>query len=342
MLKLVRHAESCANVGSISSDYAAIPLTAWGQIQAAEFAEPWMFPPPWFGVSPFLRAQQTAAHFRQRFPDVPVVELPVQEFTYIAPARCASMSPAELKEYTDAYWDRLDPDYNDGPGAESFNEFLHRAETFLTFVASRPDMGIVFTHAQFIRAILLLSIPELNSGASRMESFFSLRKTISIPNASITRIEHGQYSIATVSNRVCGPKPNTEHVKGVPMGTYCYGYVPRADSGFTDTRLIDAHIEGQQGKLGDMELHDLYFSLVEVRHCKYWHPTDHGFVECRYLNQKALWITTTDEIIDKAIAYFGSEEEMDKQIDGWLLGDGVKACQLNRDGPDWAIEPETP
>lgn len=45
----------------------------------------------------------------------------------------------------------------------------------------------------------------------------------------------------------------------------------------------------------------------------------------------------TDEVYDKAIPYFGSEEELNRQIDGWLLADGVKVCDLNLNGLCWRI-----
>jgi len=190
MLKLVRHAESCANVGSISADYAAIPLTEQGHKQAAELAQSLPHSPDWIGVSPYLRAKQTAKPLLCRFPSVPVHELPVHEFTYISPSRCADRSPSDLKPHVDAYWHKLDPDHNDGKGAESFADLLRRAKTFLADAATRPGVGVVFTHAQFIRAIqVLLSAPPHCTETFLMQSFFKMRKTTPVPNASITPLQ---------------------------------------------------------------------------------------------------------------------------------------------------------
>ena len=126
-------------------------------------------------------------------------------------------------------------------------------------------------------------------------------------------------------------------VKDVPQGNYCYGYVPKRDSGFLSLSEVAAHISRTYADPNGPEALAEHNRLLEPRYCKYWNPTENGYVECRYLNRKALWITTTQEVIDKAIAFFGSEEEMDKQITGFVLGDSVKECTLNRDGPDFAI-----
>lgn len=190
MLKLVRHAESCANIGAISADYAAIPLTERGHKQATELARSFPYTPDWIGVSPYLRARQTAEPLQARFPHVPVYEMPVHEFTYISPSRCTDRSLADLKPHVDAYWDKLDPDHNDGEGAESFVDLLSRAKAFLADAATRPGVGIVFTHAQFIRAIqVLLSAPPVCTKGSLMQVFFQMRKTTPVPNASVTQLQ---------------------------------------------------------------------------------------------------------------------------------------------------------
>jgi len=125
------------------------------------------------------------------------------------------------------------------------------------------------------------------------------------------------------------------YVEGVPSGHYCYGYVPAPDSGFSSMAELDAYLQKQHDK-GDESINE-HIRLMVPKYCKYWNSTEHGFVECKHLNRKALWITTTDDVVQKAIAYFGSEEKMDKNIEGFLLGDAVKECNLNRDGPDFAI-----
>ena len=55
-----------------------------------------------------------------------VEEWPIQEFTYLDPARCQNMTPAERAPMVRAYWELADPTHVDGAGAESFTAFLSR------------------------------------------------------------------------------------------------------------------------------------------------------------------------------------------------------------------------
>ena len=124
---LVRHGQSVANAGGKTADHVTNPLTELGRAQSQDFAERLDCKPTLFVVSPFLRAQQTAEPLRQRFPDVPVEEWPIQEFSFLEPARHKGTSEADRQPHVVAYWQRQDPAYIDGPGAESFTQFLDRA-----------------------------------------------------------------------------------------------------------------------------------------------------------------------------------------------------------------------
>ncbi len=203
MLNLVHHAENCANIGTFSADYAAIPLTERGHNQSAELARSFPHTPDWIGVSPYLRARQTSEPLQVRFSHVPVCEMPVHEFTYISPSRCADRSLAGLKSHVDAYWGKLDPAHCDGAGAESFSALLLRARSLLSAAASRPGVGVVFTHAQFIRAVSLLVFASPHSTeASLMQVFFQMRRTNPIPNVSATQLQssHAGWAILPFSH----------------------------------------------------------------------------------------------------------------------------------------------
>jgi hypothetical protein len=92
-----------------------------------------------------------------KFPDTPVETWPVQEFTYLEPARCANTTVAQRREWVDAYWSRSDPPYRDGQDAESFMDFIARAQSFLHRLAEHPAQDIaVFSHGQFINAVAWL------------------------------------------------------------------------------------------------------------------------------------------------------------------------------------------
>ncbi|WP_090805507.1 phosphoglycerate mutase family protein [Paraburkholderia tuberum] len=92
-----RHGESAANAGHATSDPASIPLTELGEQQAHAISQRLAEPPSIVICSPFLRAQQTAAPTLARFPTVRSEIWPVQEFTYLAPARCIDTSAQQRR-----------------------------------------------------------------------------------------------------------------------------------------------------------------------------------------------------------------------------------------------------
>ena len=109
MIWLVRHGESEGNAGAATSDYAAIPLTERGYIQARQVAGACPEPPQRVVFSPYRRARQTALPLLDRFPAVPVEELAVQEFTYLAKDRCRGLDNVARQPLVDAYWNRMEP-----------------------------------------------------------------------------------------------------------------------------------------------------------------------------------------------------------------------------------------
>jgi len=156
-VRLVRHGESAANAGAASADHATIPLTPKGLKQARLAAMSFTRAPDLIIASPFARAQGTAMATVAAFPGVPVETWPIQEFTYLEPARCANTTVDQRRAWVDAYWSRSDPTYVDGAGAESFRDFIHRAQSFLDRLAEHPAQDIaVFSHGQVINAIAWL------------------------------------------------------------------------------------------------------------------------------------------------------------------------------------------
>jgi probable phosphoglycerate mutase len=160
---LVRHGESVANAGGKTANQISNPLTPLGQVQSRDFAQCLDCEPKLIIVSPFLRAQQTAEPLRQRFPDVPIEEWPIQEFNFLEPSRHHNTTETDREPHVVAYWRRLDPDFTDGPGAESFSVFLDRAREAIRRLVSRSSGGciVIFTHGFFMQAFrLVLLFPE--------------------------------------------------------------------------------------------------------------------------------------------------------------------------------------
>ena len=189
MIWLVRHGESEANAGGVTSDFAAINLTARGQRQAISVADACAARPDWIGVSEYLRARQTAEPLIRRNLETPVCTLAVHEFTYLAPSRCVGTDSKARQPLVDAYWARLLPEFSDGDGAESFATFWKRVQSFLDRVELRTGFGVVFTHEQFIRGLMLrVMYPFEDDLQLTMRRFCAMRSGFAIPNGAIVRI----------------------------------------------------------------------------------------------------------------------------------------------------------
>ncbi|MCF5167519.1 histidine phosphatase family protein [Pseudomonas congelans] len=156
-VRLIRHGESAANAGEASVDHATIPLTLKGVEQAQLVARSFTHAPDLIVASPFSRAQPTAMATASAFPNTPFETWPIQEFTYLEPARCANTTVAQRRDWVEAYWARSAPAFTDGAGAESFSGFITRAQAFLARLAEHPAQRIaVFSHGQFINAVAWL------------------------------------------------------------------------------------------------------------------------------------------------------------------------------------------
>lgn len=160
---LVRHGQSLSNSGGRTTDHFVNPLTPLGRQQAESVAESLDCAPSLIVVSPFQRAQQTAEPLLQRFPNSPVEQWPIEEFTFLNPAMHRHSTEADRWPHSTLYWDRKDPDYIDGPGAESFTQFLDRArEAIRRLVARNPGGCVVLvTHGFFMQAFrVVLLFPD--------------------------------------------------------------------------------------------------------------------------------------------------------------------------------------
>lgn len=155
--RLIRHGESAANAGHASKDHASILLTPRGLEQARIIAMSFSVAPDLIVASPFARAQATAQATAATFPTAAIETWPVEEFTYLEPHRCIDTTVAQRKNWVDAYWLRSDPAYCDGAGAESFLDFVARAQDFLDRLEGHPASDIaVFSHGQFLNAVAWL------------------------------------------------------------------------------------------------------------------------------------------------------------------------------------------
>lgn len=156
-VRLIRHGQSAANAGHARRDHASIPLTVLGLEQARIIARSFSVAPDLIVASPFSRAQMTAQATAATFPSTAIETWPIEEFTYLAPDRCTDTTVAQRKSWVDAYWLKSDPAFCDGEGAESFHNFVARAQAFLDRLEEHPASDIaVVSHGQFLNAVAWL------------------------------------------------------------------------------------------------------------------------------------------------------------------------------------------
>jgi broad specificity phosphatase PhoE len=188
---LVRHAESNANAGGRTTDPAKIDLTEKGFEQAKYLANAFKNRPDIIITSPYLRTKQTAKPLLERFGNIEEVEWAIQEFTYLSPERCKNSTTQERRPLVTEYWERNDPFFNDGVGAESFADLMMRVENFITQIKSLDNKNIVaFSHGQFIRATIWRVLNgETKMSSLEMKQFRSFTASLEIFNASTTIIQ---------------------------------------------------------------------------------------------------------------------------------------------------------
>ncbi len=192
---LVRHGESASNAGLVTYEPAQIPLTRRGHAQARRFAELLGAPPARVLSSTYTRAVETARPVREEHGLIQEFAA-VHEFTYLAPTRCIGTDRNDRRPWVEAYWRRCDPLRVDGPGAESFAEFVTRVIRFRDALARGAYSGdVVFTHGLFMKALMWLGerAPDLQS-PHEMRSFNKFTGEHWVPNLGLLRVTTGSPS----------------------------------------------------------------------------------------------------------------------------------------------------
>lgn len=188
---LIRHGESESNAGLPGGEPGASPLTEAGRRQAVEIAESLAAKPRLIVTSPFVRARETAQPTIERFPGATCEEWPVQEFTFLGELHGQVTSTADRRPFTEAYWDRADPNHAVN-GAESFAGLFSRTQDFLTRLGERePGPIAVFTHGLFIRAVMWSVLTGIRTPDSEaMRGFRTFADTYLVPNGNVTELRY--------------------------------------------------------------------------------------------------------------------------------------------------------
>jgi len=187
---LIRHGESESNAGLPTSDTTKIALTPRGFVQAECMVTAFMRPPSLIVTSPYLRAVQSAQPTMARFPQARLEEWPVHEYTYLSLDSRHNTTQHGRKPLVDAYWERCDPQYVDGDGAESFVALVARAQQTLDRIRRvDDDFAAIFTHGLFIRTLLWVQLAQpVEIDATLMRRYRSFISGFTAPNASILKL----------------------------------------------------------------------------------------------------------------------------------------------------------
>jgi len=184
-IRCIRHGQSASNAGQVTEYPDTIPLTGLGRRQADCVAASFGCAPSLVVFSAFDRAAETAMPLCRRFPDVPVAVWPVQEFSYLAPTRYSGTRREDRTPAVIGYWRRLDPEFRDGAGAETFQEYWERVKTFLDRCRSLQGLVAVVSHGQFLRGVMLRLLCGPMPVDAAMCRFRAFRQAIPLPNAAM-------------------------------------------------------------------------------------------------------------------------------------------------------------
>ena len=203
-IRLIRHAESLANVGGTTSTPRDIPLSENGHAQAKLLADSITDRPERIALSPYIRTAETARPLIARFPDTPIETLAVQEFTYLAISRCRETTHEQRRPMVEEYWKRSDPFYCDGDQAESLADLVYRARDLLRRIQGMEgELIFVFTHEQFIKTVIweVLQLGP-NIDAAFMAGFYKFSTSFTIPNTAVLKmfIEDAEYRIGKIDS----------------------------------------------------------------------------------------------------------------------------------------------
>jgi len=187
----IRHAESLSNAGFPTDTPHAIGLSEKGLAQAEALGVQWQTVPDLIVVSRYARTGFTVEPLRRSMPQVPVLTLPLHELTFLAPARYVGTTENLRREPARQYWERCDPDYCDGEGAESFRAFCARIDESLAMLRQRAEQGIlVVCHGYVIKAILWRQMnPEAEVTADYMRAFYHFHLRCVVPNVMVYPFE---------------------------------------------------------------------------------------------------------------------------------------------------------
>lgn len=116
----------------------------------------------------------------------------MEEFTYLEPSRWNGTASEQRLPFIEAYWDRGDPSYCDGPGAENFDRLLGRVDRTLARLANLPPDALVyaFSHGQFMQTMRVLLLYPQWSAKEKMAHFWAFNIQHPVLNADKVAVQY--------------------------------------------------------------------------------------------------------------------------------------------------------
>lgn len=204
----VRHGESLANAGGITTEASRVPLTERGYEQAKAVAKALPKKPSLIVTSPYDRARETAQLTADRWSDVKFTEWPVQEFVYLSWQRLGPTTVDEREQAAIPYWERMDPEFKDGDDAESYVEMMQRIDETISLIhALEHETAVIFSHKLFL-SVLFYRLVNQHPIPPSMEEMRKFLVEYKIPNGAITHYTFDAEGEAQMEKVI------TEHLKG--------------------------------------------------------------------------------------------------------------------------------
>lgn len=194
-LTLIRHAQSVSNAGGLTQPHLAIPLTAHGHTQARALGATLAGPASAVAVSRFVRAQQTALPYCQRFNLHPQIDADLDEFSLIDAALIEGLDGAQRKPFVQAYWTGPDLHRRLGENADTFAEFVERVRRFQHRMNTLQDGAVIFGHGIWLAMLSWLLQGRGVDNRQEMGAFRAFQLELSMPNCAVFEVaRHGVQS----------------------------------------------------------------------------------------------------------------------------------------------------
>lgn len=176
-------------------EHHAIPLTDVGRNQAELLSLVLPDLPANVLVSPFLRAQDTAAPYCNRHAVKPRTLNLLREFETIDPELLKDMTGNERRPIVDAYWAESSPDKRMGERAETFREFVERVALFKAMeLPLLGDRTIVVGHGMWTAMLIWRLLGFSADDSYAMKAFRRFQLGFPMPNGAVYRLTETQPS----------------------------------------------------------------------------------------------------------------------------------------------------